>query len=222
MLLRKLRGKEIIEIGLDEIAPFLGDAPVILEAGALNGSDTVSMAEQWPASTIYAFEPVPAAYEEVRRRTAHLPQVNTYQLALSDSSGSAGLHVSTNAEGGYRPDSSSLLSPTGHLREFPDVTFTETLTVETLTLSDWANREAVERIDFMWLDMQGMELSMLQASPQVLAQTTAVLMEVMRQHLYEGNPLYDEVLAWMGSQGFRAAIDRMPLRYGNVLFVRNG
>jgi 2-O-methyltransferase len=102
------------------------------------------------------------------------------------------------------------------------VTFTETLTVETLTLSDWANREAVERIDFMWLDMQGMELAMLQASPQVLAQTTAVLMEVTRQHLYEGNPLYEEVLAWMGSQGFRAAIDRMPLRYGNVLFVRNG
>ena len=29
-----------------------------------------------------------------------------------------------------------------------------------------------------------------------------------------------EVLAWMGSQGFRTEIDRVPLRYGNVLFVR--
>jgi 2-O-methyltransferase len=194
---------------------------VILEAGALNGSDTVRMAEQWPASTIYAFEPVPAAYDEVRSRTAHLPQVSTYRVALSDTSGSAKTHVSANAEGGYRPDSSSLLAPTEHLEEFPDVTFTGTITVETLTLADWAHRECVERIDFMWLDMQGMELSMLRASPQVLAKTSAVLMEVTKQHMYEGNPLYGEVLAWMGTQGFRTAIDRMPLRYGNVLFVRD-
>jgi FkbM family methyltransferase len=220
LLMRKLRGKDMIGIGLEEIARFLGDAPVILEAGACDGGDTVAMAMHWPASTIYAFEPIPAAYDEVRRRTVHLPQVSTHQVALSDRSGSAEMHVSANVEGGYRPDSSSLLAPTGHLAEFPDVTFIETITVETLTLADWANHNGVDQIDFMWLDMQGMELSMLQASPQVLAKTSAVVMEVTKQHMYEGDPLHGEVLAWMSAQGFRAAIDRVPLRYGNVLFVR--
>jgi FkbM family methyltransferase len=220
LLMRKLRGKEVTGIGLEEIARFLGDAPVILEAGALNGSDTVRMAMHWPASTIYAFEPIPAAYDEVRRRTMHLPQVSIHQVALADHSGSAEMHVSANAEGGYRPDSSSLLAPTGHLAEYPHVTFIETITVETLTMADWASSKGVDRIDFMWLDMQGMELSTLQASPQVLAKTSAVLMEVTKQHMYEGDPLYGEVLAWMSTQGFRAAIDRVTLRDGNVLFVR--
>jgi hypothetical protein len=45
-------------------------------------------------------------------------------------------------------------------------------------------------------------------------------MEVTKQHMYEGDPLYGEVLAWMSTQGFRAAIDRVTLRDGNVLFVR--
>jgi hypothetical protein len=56
LLLRKVLGKNLIEIELYEIAPYLTDSPVILEAGACDGADTVKFAQRWPDATIYAFE----------------------------------------------------------------------------------------------------------------------------------------------------------------------
>jgi len=87
-------------------------------------------------------------------------------------------------------------------------------------LSAWAAQEGVDRVDFMWLDMQGMELPVLRASPDLLAATAAVVMEVSREELYVDTPLYDEVVQWMTSQRFRVAIDRVGVTFGNMLFVR--
>lgn len=216
---RRLTRRSVIEIGLDEIAPYVGTRPVILEAGALNGDDTVRFAEQWPDAEIYVFEPVPAAFEQVVARTAELPAVRRYQVALGASSGSQQMFVSSAADGNYRPDSSSLLEPSGHLTEFPGVTFASTVEVPVLTLADWASSEGVELLDLMWLDLQGMELAVLQASPQVLAVTRAVCLEVARKEMYRDGPLYDEIVDWMCTQGFEPVIDRVPVLFGNMLFV---
>ena len=77
----------------------------------------------------------------------------------------------------------------------------------------------MERIDFMWLDMEGMELSVLKAAGPVSATVKAVCMEVTREERHVGTPLYGEVVDWMRNQGFRAAIDRVTLSFGNILFV---
>jgi len=45
---------------VDIVAPYLPANPVIIEAGAFNGSDTIKLAKKWPQATIHAFEPVPA------------------------------------------------------------------------------------------------------------------------------------------------------------------
>ena len=44
---------------------FLPENPVILEAGAHKGKDTVEMAKLWPAGTIHAFEPVPSLFKKL-------------------------------------------------------------------------------------------------------------------------------------------------------------
>ena len=73
----------------------------------------------------------------------------------------------------------------------------------------------------MWLDMEGMELAALKAAGSVLGTVKAVCMEVSRDRHYVGAPLYGEIIAWMREQGFRVAIDRVTLWFGNVLFVRD-
>ena len=67
-----------------------------------------------------------------------------------------------------------------------------------------------------------MELAVLQASPEVLVQTRAIAIEVFRKELYEGSGLYPEVVAWLQSQGFEVAIDRVFVGFGNMLFVNGG
>jgi FkbM family methyltransferase len=219
LVLRRLRGKAIVEIELHEIAPYLTDSPIILEAGACDGTDTARFAQYWPSSTIHAFEPIPELFAETERRTSALPQVRRYPLALSERTGSATMHVSSGAN---RGDSSSLLTPTEHLQaEYPQVQFARSIAVQTVTIDDWAHREGVDRIDFMWLDMQGMELPALKAAGPVLATTRAICMEVARKELYAGCPMYDEIVSWMRGQGFRPAIDRVTYSDGNILFVRS-
>jgi len=163
LLLRKVLGKNLIEIEFYEIAPYLTDSPVILEAGACDGADTVRFAQRWPDAAIYAFEPVPELFAMAERRTSHLSRVQCYQVALSERTGSAAMHVSGGEEFDGNRDSSSLLTPAEHLTEYPQVKFGESIVVQTMTISDWVHGNGVDRIDFMWLDMQGMELPTLKA-----------------------------------------------------------
>ncbi len=88
-----------------------------------------------------------------------------------------------------------------------------------MTLDNWARDKGVDRIDFMWLDMQGMELPALKAAGPVLATTRAISMEVARKELYAGCARYDEIVSWMRGQGFRPAIDRVTFLAGNILFL---
>jgi FkbM family methyltransferase len=218
LVLRRLRGLEVIDISLDEIAAHLGPAPVVVEAGAADGTDTERIARHWPQGTVHAFEPVPSSYQKLVERTRDLPNVVTHHLALSDAVGTATMHVSSNAAG--VADSSSLLTPTGHVEAFPDVAFDSSVEVPATTLDQWAADAGVRAVDFLWLDLQGMELRVLAASPRLLATARAVCLEVLRVELYDGNPLYDEVLSFMRDHGFDVAIDRVNRTFGNVLFVR--
>lgn len=221
LLWRRLRcGANWGEIGIEEIAHLLPDVHTVIEAGALNGSDTIAFATQWPNATVHAFEPVPAAFAEVTERTSHLTNVRRYQLALADRTELRTLHVSANAEGGYRPDSSSLLKPTGHLVEIPSVTFAQDITVGAVTLDDWAAQEEVASVDLLWLDLQGMEMAVLTAAPNTLAHTQAIMMEVSRREMYAGSPLYPDVVRWMRARGFRPVIDTVWTLFGNILFLR--
>lgn len=220
MLWRRIRSRDMIEISADEIAPYLPPDPVILEAGACDGTDTVQFAQRWPGGVIHAFEPVPQLHAEAKLRTAHLPGVRLYPLALSSRPGPAVLHVVDPGPGLNRGTSSLLLNlqtPSDGL----DLVDARDIEVQAVTIADWAQTEGVDQIDFMWLDMEGMELSALKAAGPVFATVKAVCMEVSREEDRVGTPLYGEVVTWMRDQGFRAAIDRVTLWFGNILFVRD-
>ena len=125
--------------------------PVIIEAGAYNGGDTYELARRWPRGHIHAFEPVPELFEAVKQQTSSVKNVSYYPIALGEKNGTAEFFVSSGASNG----SSSLLRPSGHLDEHPDVHFDRTLTVTVKTMDTWAAENDVSRVDFLWLDMQG-------------------------------------------------------------------
>ena len=196
---------------------FLPADPVIVDAGAHVGDDTRSLSYLWPAATIHAFEPVPALYQQIATNTRGLVNVHCYPLALAKRTGTADLYVS----GGGGDASSSLLTPKEHLAVNPHVSFSETISVPTMTLDEWGNRQNCPRLDFLWLDMQGEELAMLQASPRLLSTVILIHLEVALVELYEKNPLYPEVRSWLESQGFRLEAEEIiPECSGNALFVR--
>ena len=147
---------------------------LFLKLGAHKGKDTVEMAMLWPAGLIHAFEPVPDLFRLLENNTRNLKNVHCYQFALGDTKGSETLFVSSGASDG----SSSLLPPKELLKNFPTVYFDKELPVNTITLDEWAEENSVTKIDFMWLDLQGMELMVLKTGINLLKTVSAIYTEV--------------------------------------------
>ena len=202
---------------LEFVAAFLPEAPTVVEAGAYNGSDTKAMGELWPEGTIYAFEPLPQLFRRLRNKTRKLDNVICLPLALSDTSGVSKMFVSS----GESEASSSLMAPKEHQTEHRNVLFETEVDVETITLEEWAEKNRVKKIDFLWLDMQGHELRTLKAATHILSTVSAIYTEVSLKELYEESPLYSEVREWLEGEGFRVEIEDLPWPDGgNVLFLR--
>jgi FkbM family methyltransferase len=208
-------------ISYNAIAKFLPADPVIVEAGAHDGTTTVEMASFWPKSTIHAFEPVSSAAAEVRRKVAVFGErVQCHQLALGDADSFMDMHVSGDGSAGAC-QSSSLLAPTNaQMREFPAIPFGTKERVRVRSLDSWAEERGLGSVDFMWLDMQGYELVALAGAKRVLARVSAIHMEVSNVQLYEGASLYPAVRRAMAAWGFEPVIEAFFRVSGNVLFAR--
>lgn len=208
---------------LNIVAPYLPKNPIILEAGSYDGSDTLELLKFFHRATIHSFEPIPYLYNSLcQKAKAHSGKIFTYPQALSDSIGVAKMYVS---EESYAPGipsmSSSLLAPKEHLN-YSSTLFKGEIEVETITIDAWAKQNGIERIDFMWLDMQGYELNALKASPEILKTVKAILIEVEFVEAYAGQYLYKDVKAFLESQGFTMIAENFGTIswFGDALFVR--
>ena len=219
--IKQLFNKEAVKDGTvskSKIHSYLPKKPVVVEAGAHVGVDTVEMAQAWKDATIHAFEPVKEIYKQLEANTKDLSNVHAYELALGEKTGKADIFVS----GGTSDGSSSLLKPKDHITSHPEVTFKNKQTIKTITLSDWAKKYSVKKVDFFWLDMQGLELQVMKASPEVVKKASVIYTEVSLIETYEGAATYPEVRVWLESLGFTVVIEELPWEdMGNILFVNN-
>ncbi len=198
------------------IVEYLPRNPIIVEAGAHIGRDTVKLAKLWPAATIYAFEPVTDIYQQLIKNTYGYSNIHCHNIALSNHTGTELLYVSTEASTAV----SSFFKPLEYAQMRPNVVFTPE-EVATITLDQWAQEHYISLVDFMWLDMQGAELKVLKASPSIVKTVGVIVLEVSLTERFKDNPLYDEVKSWIESQGFEVVQQDIPKHNKvNLLCVR--
>ncbi len=199
----------------DLIKTLLPDNPIIIEAGAHKGRDTIKMAKLWPNGRIHAFEPVPSLFAELTAITAGYPQVTCHPVALSDKESEATLYVSSGAS----TAASSLLEPHTYRAERPEVLFNP-LPVYTTTLTRWSTLHGLLAVDFLWLDMQGGELAALEGAQNLIPQLSALVVEVNLTERFKGAPTYEEILAWAYRNSFKAVLQDIPKHNKvNILLV---
>lgn len=207
------------------IKSYLPEAPCIVEAGTFDGSDTKKLAALWPNATIHAFEPVPEIFHMLEQKTADIPQINRYWVALSNKTGTALFHVSQKPSRPDKPFQAGSLHEPHERLAHSDATYPTTITVNTVTLDEWAAMHNVPAIDFLWLDAQGHELAILQGARNVLKTVKAIYTEVHFINAYKEQPLYEELKTWIEEQGFtliaRDFTDQPQWFFGNALFVRS-
>lgn len=173
-----------------------------VDAGARDGVHAV-FADAAPLLEVVGFEP---DAEECRRLSAaaHGWRSATYlPWALGARDGEQPFHLcrSRGTSSCYRPNRT-------WLERFPDpqrydVVETQTVRVRSL---DSLRRDASARlpssIDFLKLDVQGAELDVLHGAGETLRQVTGIEVEVEFAPLYEGQPLFRDVDAYLEERGF--------------------
>ncbi|HXW85953.1 MAG TPA: FkbM family methyltransferase [Candidatus Bathyarchaeia archaeon] len=185
---------------LATVKKYLPENPVIVEAGAFSGHDTLRMADIWPQGIIHAFEPVPDIYQQLLKHVEKRKNIFCYPVALSDTNGFAQIYVAYKKSGKIT-QASSLHKPDARLRWSP-IIFPYTISVPTITLDTWAAQQNRDHIDFLWLDVQGHELIIMRAAEKIMKTVKALWVEVAFAHNYEHQLLYEDVIVWLGKQKF--------------------
>jgi len=220
---RKFDGmfKEYEVCPLDLIERFLPANPTIFEAGGHYGTDTIKFAQKWPHAKIMSFEPNPHAFKKYLETTQIYKNITGYNLAVNNYNGTARLNIcyGTTGDNPIFEGASSLLEPTKDMKIHYQGPVIE---VPCVILDDWCKKNNINHIDFMWLDLEGLELQVLKSSPTILATLKVIFTETNFYNFRIGTTHYIELRAFLESSGFQMLSHwyNEGLQ-GNAIFIRD-
>jgi FkbM family methyltransferase len=177
-------------------------APVIFDVGANTGQSAARFAKLFPAATIYAFEPFPASFEQLRRNTSGLAGVRVLPFALGAEEGRQTLFTFaadvTNSLLQSAPESVDLVPDGAMSAKTP-------CEIESRRLDRFAHEVAVDRIDFLKVDTQGFELQVLAGAGDFLNPERIGLLqlEMLFSPLYREQAVPSEIFRIMQDRQFR-------------------
>lgn len=209
---------------LDLVAQYLPENPIIFEAGAHYGEHTAILANRWPKGSVIAFEANPPAYIKAVERTKDLPNAYPYHLAVNSYNGEALLHVCYGTHGNNPAfeGASSLLEASKGMKQHyqgPKVY------VPCVVLDDWCKENDVDHFDFMWLDLEGLELQILKSSPEILSKLKVIYTETNFREFRKGMTQYKTLKSFLEASGFTLlahwyAEDGAGPFQGDAVFIR--
>ncbi|MBI3314691.1 MAG: FkbM family methyltransferase [Candidatus Omnitrophica bacterium] len=204
---------------------------VYVDAGAMGG-----VAGYWqklnPLVHVVAFEPDQREFAKLKstERTSYLP------YALHDTRMALAFYVSRQAgkSSVYRPDH-SVIDDFADAKRYETVQELVVPQDRVRTLDEALHETKYSRVDFIKLDTQGSELSILKGGLNALKYAFGVEVEVEFLKLYEGQPLFRDVDGFLDERGFQCVdirrafwkrkdfhqyIGRGQLVFGDALYFR--
>lgn len=167
------------------------ESPIIVEIGAHKGEDTIVLAEV-SNSVVHAFECDP------RNQLTRMPSnVVVNYKAISDKEGMTDFWLSERP-GAQWTCSSSLLQPSNHLVEHPDINFQRRVQIKCTTLSGYCDAKGIDKIDFLWMDTQGAEAMIIEASLEAIQKTAWIYTEYSNKEDFKGQKSLDEIMLILG------------------------
>jgi FkbM family methyltransferase len=170
----------------------------VIDVGANVGQFTVAAVKLLAPSKLYAFEPLPEVWEKLKRYTAALPQVEAHPLALGEAAGERQFHLNAHSH------SSSLLPlGRGHREAFPSAREVGSILIKVSTLDQFFNSLELSPPVLLKLDVQGYEAKVIEGASATLARVRWVVAETSMRPLYDGEPLFLELVEIMARAGFK-------------------
>ncbi len=216
-----------------DISRYFGDEEplTIFEIGACEGEDTIKLRKRFPKADIYAFEALPKNVRRMKKNYTKYSAygINTQEVALSNNNGVEKLHISSGHPTNlprikgwdYGNKSSSLLPPKEHKKIHKWMKFDQQINVRTMRIDTFCGSQSIKKIDFIYMDVQGAELKVLQGAGSIIKHIGIIWMEVEAIELYENQPLKAEVETFMKKSGFVKITDTVGDVSGDQLYVNS-
>ena len=217
-LSNNLRVTKIGNLDVSLLNSLVSEKPVIVEVGSFNGKDTLKFGRAFPSGRIFGFEPVPELYSVAVRRNLHMKNVVILQCAVSNVIGWVRMNVSN----GTSRASSSILDPEPVSKFFRGIVFDpeNQVSVPSITLESWKAQYKIDKVDLLWMDVQGAEGLVLEGFGEALRDVSAIYTEINFEKIYEGASLFAEIKSFLESKGFCLAELWPDGPSGDALFVR--
>jgi hypothetical protein len=233
-------------INQKEIRQLLGkNNPTILEIGAHKGEDTLKFLKEFPNIRIYSFEPDPRNTCDFKKAVID-NRSTLVEAAVSDIDGETILYMSTGwpvkapkllrVLGGksfwtlvvsaYRrwqgterewTGSSSIKESLPRSRRWPWLTFDKRARVKTVRLDTWVQKNNIESVDFIWMDVQGAEKDLIRGAAHTLKVTRYVYTEYGATSCYLGAMTKQETIDLLHEHDFHLITEYCDRN--NLLFV---
>ena len=209
------------------------ESPSVFELGGCDGYHTAMMLEILVSSgkpfQYHVFEPVPELASTITQRIAHIvasltgsaSKVVVNNMAIGATEGTAPFYKSGGLliENGHVRDSyygsSSIRKPKLVTEAWKAMTF-ESKTCTVVTLDGYCSRNGIEEIDFIWADIQGAEIDLINGGGNILANTKMLYTEYANSEYYEGEIGLSEIANMLSECKMRLEHDFG----GDALFVR--
>ena len=165
---------------------------VIFDIGANFGYYSIRLASHLDRKcTVYSFEPFPSTFQLLKHHIEINGMdtcANAYQLAFSDTAGSMTMSVRVTGNSG-----SASLSSHG----------IDDVAVEVVTLDNFCESSSISRADFIKIDVEGFEASVLRGGSRVIdTMSPIIFLEVDPPLLRKANTSVDELVTILNGHGF--------------------
>jgi FkbM family methyltransferase len=174
---------------------------VILECGAMDCHETLTLADVFKESTVYAFEVNPesiAVCQDTVSKSKDANRIVFFSFGLWSKDGSLIFGQSTSSN----PGCSSFLQSSGKFDHVEPMRLkpieVAVYRVDTLIES----KDIASPPDFLWLDAQGSELEILKGFGKYIKNVRLIYTEIIYDEMYIGNPIRVDFDAFMGANGF--------------------
>ena len=183
---------------------FLRQASGVIHVGANTGQER-DLYQQHGLRVVW-IEPIPEVFDLLKANIQAYPMQSAFQALVTDKDDERyQFHVSN-----YEGLSSSILQLKLHNDIWPDVTFTRTLALRSVTLPSLLRREGIDVADYdaLVMDTQGSELLVLKGAAAILPNLRFIKTEVPDFESYEQCCQLEEMTRFLEQHGFREYVRR--------------
>ena len=183
------------------VSKYIPSDPIVYEVGAKDGEDTVKLAKIWPQGKIISFEANPNQFMKYLEKAQNYPNMYGYNLAVNTYNGTAKFYLcwGSNGDDPIFEGASSLLEASEaqkiHYRG-PEIA------VPCVIFDDWCRDNQVDKIDFMWLDIEGFEMQFFESSPSILNTVKVIQTETNFFDFRKGTTQFGRLKPFLEKQGF--------------------